>query len=249
MILTPYSQLQATGIHKSFGSVQVLNGIDFSMDTNDAIGIVGPNGAGKSTLLSVLSGAQAPTSGQITLNNKDITRIPARERAKQGLVRTHQIPKPFSGITVFENVFVAAIHSATSSRETAYDIALESIKLCGMLPLANREADSIGLLDRKRLELARALATQPKLLFLDEIGGGLTDAEALQLVDTILTLRERGIGIVWIEHIVHILLRVVKTLICMDSGQIIAQGHPDDVMSNKQVMKAYMGGTDHAVGE
>ncbi len=249
MIQTPYSQLQATGIHKSFASVQVLNGIDFSMDTNDAIGIVGPNGAGKSTLLSVLSGAQAPTSGQIILNNHDITSLPARERAKQGLVRTHQIPKPFSGISVFENVFVAAIHSATNNREAAYDIALESITLCGMLPLANREADSIGLLDRKRLELARALATQPTLLFLDEIGGGLTDAEALQLVDTILTLRERGIGIVWIEHIVHILLRVAKTLICMDSGRIIAQGDPHDVMSNQRVMKAYMGGTDHAVGE
>ncbi|MEP7730568.1 ABC transporter ATP-binding protein [Marinomonas primoryensis] len=247
MIITPYSQLQATGIHKSFGRVQVLNGIDFTMDTNDAIGIVGPNGAGKSTLLSVLSGAQPPTSGQIKLNDQDITHQPARQRAKQGLVRTHQIPKPFSGISVFENVFVAAIHSATNNREEAYDIALESIKLCGMLPLANREADSIGLLDRKRLELARALATQPKLLFLDEIGGGLTDAEALQLVDTILTLRERGIGIVWIEHIVHILLRVAKTLICMDSGRIIAQGTPDDVMSNQQVMKAYMGGASHAV--
>lgn len=244
---TPYSQLQATNIHKSFGHVQVLNGIDFTMDTNDAIGIVGPNGAGKSTLLSVLSGAQAPTYGQIMLNNQDITHQPARQRAKQGLVRTHQIPKPFTGISVFENVFVAAIHSATNNREAAYDIALESIKLCGMLPLANREADSIGLLDRKRLELARALATQPKLLFLDEIGGGLTDSEALELVDTVLTLRERGIGIVWIEHIVHILLRVAKTLICMDSGRIIAHGLPNDVMSDSEVIKAYMGGDHHVV--
>ncbi|KZN13584.1 ABC transporter ATP-binding protein [Marinomonas sp. TW1] len=243
-----YSQLQATGIHKSFGRVQVLNGIDFAMDTNDAIGIVGPNGAGKSTLLSVLSGAQAPTKGEIILNNQTITHSPARQRAKQGLVRTHQIPKPFSGITVFENVFVAAIHAATNNREEAYDIALESIKLCGMLPLANRDADSIGLLDRKRLELARALATQPKLLFLDEIGGGLTEAEALALVDTILTLKERGIGIVWIEHIVHILLRVVKRLICMDSGQIIAQGDPQAVMSDQAVIRAYMGGSIDVVG-
>lgn len=242
-----YSKLQALGIHKSFGHVSVLNGIDFSMDTNDAIGIVGPNGAGKSTLLSILSGAQSPSRGEILFNDQDITLKPARQRAKLGLVRTHQIPKPFSGISVFENVFVAAIHSATSNREVAYDIALESIKLCGMLPLANREADSIGLLDRKRLELARALATQPKLLFLDEIGGGLTEAEALQLVDTILTLRERGIGIIWIEHIVHILLRVAKTLICMDSGRIIAQGDPAEVMSDKEVMKAYLGGSYRAV--
>jgi branched-chain amino acid transport system ATP-binding protein len=244
---TSYSQLQATGIYKSFGRVQVLNGIDFSMDTNDAIGIVGPNGAGKSTLLSVLSGAQPPTQGTILLNNEDITHRPARQRVRQGLVRTHQIPKPFSGITVFENVFVSAIHAATNNSEEAYDIALESIKLCGMLHLANREADSIGLLDRKRLELARALATQPTLLFLDEIGGGLTEAEALELVETILTLRERGIGIIWIEHIVHILLRVVKSLICMDSGQIIAQGNPQEVMSDPTVISAYMGGTADAI--
>lgn len=243
---TPYSQLKATGIHKSFGHVQVLNGIDFTMDTSDAIGIVGPNGAGKSTLLSVLSGAQPPSKGRIHLNDQDITQLPARHRAKQGLVRTHQIPKPFSGISVFENVFVAAIHSATPNRNEAYDIALESLELCGMMHIANREADSIGLLDRKRLELARALATQPNLLFLDEIGGGLTDGEALQLVDTILTLRARGIGIVWIEHIVHILLRVAKTLICMDNGRILAQGLPSHVMANEEVMRAYMGGSQHA---
>lgn len=243
---TPYSQLKATGIHKSFGHVQVLNGIDFTMDTSDAIGIVGPNGAGKSTLLSVLSGAQPPSKGRIHLNDQDITQQPARSRAKQGLVRTHQIPKPFSGISVFENVFVAAIHSATRNRSEAYDISLESLELCGMKHIANREADSIGLLDRKRLELARALATQPKLLFLDEIGGGLTDSEALQLVDTILTLRARGIGIVWIEHIVHILLRVAKTLICMDNGRILAQGLPNQVMANEDVMRAYLGGSHHA---
>lgn len=244
VVVTPsYSRLQATGITKSFGQVQVLNGIDFTMDTNDAIGIVGPNGAGKSTLLSVLSGANTPTSGEIILNGNDISSIPARERAKLGLVRTHQIPKPFSGITVFENVLVASLHATASSKSEAYDIALGSIEICGMMHLANRNADSIGLLDRKRLELARALATNPKLLLLDEIGGGLTDAEALQLVDTILSLRERGIGIVWIEHIVHILLRVAKTLICMDSGKIIAQGDPNEVMSDKEVVRAYMGGS------
>ncbi|MEO9528137.1 ABC transporter ATP-binding protein [Roseibium sp.] len=234
--------LSATGIHKSFGAVAVLNGIDFSVRSDEAVGVVGPNGAGKSTLLAVLSGALAPTSGTIRMNDADIGELPARERAKRGLVRTHQIPKPFLGITVFENVLVAATHAGGASHFDAYDLALDALDICGMMPVANRSAENVGLLDRKRLELARALATRPRLLLLDEIGGGLTDAEASELVETILHLRARGIGIVWIEHIVHILVQVAERLICMDAGRIIAEGAPDAVMSDADVMKAYLGG-------
>ncbi|MEM5584706.1 ABC transporter ATP-binding protein [Roseibium sp. AS2] len=234
--------LSATGIHKSFGAVSVLNGIDFSVRSDEAVGVVGPNGAGKSTLLAVLSGALAPTSGTIRMNDADIGELPARERAKRGLVRTHQIPKPFLGITVFENVLVAATHAGGASQSDAYDLALDALDICGMMPVANRSAENVGLLDRKRLELARALATRPRLLLLDEIGGGLTDAEASELVETILQLRARGIGIVWIEHIVHILVQVAERLVCMDAGRIIAEGAPDAVMSDADVMKAYLGG-------
>lgn len=240
--MTETTKLTAVGIHKSFGALKVLNGIDFSVHSGEAVGIVGPNGAGKSTLLSVLSGAQLATRGSVDLDGVDIGRLPARDRARQGLVRTHQIPKPFSGITVFENVLVAATHAATRNRAEAYDVALDALETCGMLAIANRPAESVGLLDRKRLELARALATRPRLLLLDEIGGGLTDAEASELVDTIRALRSRSIGIVWIEHIVHILLQVAERLVCMDAGAVIAEGDPKEVMSHPDVVKAYLGG-------
>lgn len=238
-----HASLNATGIHKSFGSLAVLNGIDFSVRSDEAVGIVGPNGAGKSTLLGVLSGATLPTRGVVLLNDRDVSDLPARERAAQGLVRTHQVPKPFSGITVFENTLVAATHAGAKRHTDAYDLALEALEICGMMSVANRPAESIGLLDRKRLELARALATQPKLLLLDEIGGGLTDAEASELVDTIRSLRTRGIGIVWIEHIVHILVQVAERLVCMDAGRIIAEGKPEAVMTHPEVVKAYLGGS------
>jgi len=157
-------------------------------------------------------------------------------------VRTHQVPKPFGGMTTFENVFVAASHGAGLARDAAYEEALASLKLCGMLKVSNRRAETLGLLDRKRLELARALAAKPDLLLLDEIGGGLTDGEASELVDTIKELRRRNIGIVWIEHIVHILLQVAERLICMDAGKIIADGEPQAVMADPEVVRAYLGG-------
>ena len=236
------TDLTASGIHKSFGGLAVLNGIDFALHSDEAVGIIGPNGAGKSTLLAVLSGATPPTQGRVLLNGADVSALPARDRAARGLVRTHQIPKPFSGITVFENVLVAATHAGAARRTDAYDLALDAVQVCGMMAVANRPADSVGLLDRKRLELARALATCPRLLLLDEIGGGLTDAEASELVDTIRSLRARRIGIVWIEHIVRILVQVAERLVCMDAGRIIAQGTPDAVMADPDVVGAYLGG-------
>ncbi|MER9304422.1 ATP-binding cassette domain-containing protein [Mesorhizobium sp. M0293] len=212
------------------------------MDADEAVGIVGPNGAGKTTLLSVLAGAFPPSSGTVSFKGGDVTPLTATQRCRLGLVRTHQVPKPFSGMTTFENVFVAASHGAGLSRDEAYEEALGSLKLCGMLGVANRRAETLGLLDRKRLELARALAARPTLLLLDEIGGGLTDGEAGELVDTIKELRRRKIGIVWIEHIVHILLQVAERLICMDAGKIIADGDPQTVIADPEVVRAYLGG-------
>ena len=234
--------LVASGLHKSFGSLVVLDGVDFSVGADEAVGIVGPNGAGKTTLLSVLSGAQRPNAGSISFKGGDVTALAAPVRCRRGLVRTHQIPRPFSGMTVFENIFVAASQGGGLSRDESYARVTDSLDLCGMLPLANRPAETLGLLNRKRLELARALATNPSLLLLDEIGGGLTDAEASELVATIGELRRRGIGIVWIEHIVHVLLRVAQRLVCMNAGRIIADGDPAMVMANTEVVEAYLGG-------
>ncbi len=233
--------LDASGIHKRFNALVVLDDVNFAMGADEAVGIVGPNGAGKTTLLNVLAGAFAPSAGTVLFKGADITRLSAARRCRLGLVRTHQIPKPFSGMTAFENIHVAAAHGGNLGRDEAYAETLASLELCGMMRVANRQAETLGLLDRKRLELARALAARPQVLLLDEIGGGLTDGEASELVETILELRRRGIAIVWIEHIVHVLLQVAKRLICMDAGKIIADGDPDVVMNDPAVIEAYLG--------
>jgi branched-chain amino acid transport system ATP-binding protein len=234
--------LEAEGLTKRFGALQVLDSVDFSIHANEAIGIVGPNGAGKTTLLNVLVGAHAPTAGWVRFRGADVTQVSTAERCRLGLARTHQIPRPFSGMTVFENIFAAAAHGGGLEREAAYERAIDSMSLAAMTKVANRRAETLGLIDRKRLELARALATGPAVLLLDEIGGGLTDAEANELVDIILELKRRGIALVWIEHIVHILLRVAERLVCMDSGRIIADGEPEAVMADPTVIEAYLGG-------
>jgi branched-chain amino acid transport system ATP-binding protein len=237
--------LATSGIHKRFNALVVLDAIDFSLRSNEAVGIVGPNGAGKTTLLSVLAGAHPPTSGTIHFRGADVTGLGAAERCRLGIVRTHQIPQPFSGMTVFENVFVAATQGGQLHREAAHRGAIEAIALCGMMRLANRRAETLGLLDRKRLELARALGANPSVLLLDEIGGGLTDGEAGELVATIRQLKARGLAIVWIEHIVHLLLEVADRLICMDAGRVIADGDPRAVMTDRAVISAYLGGSVH----
>jgi len=233
--------LAAEGIGKSFGALAVLDQIHFAVAADEAVGIVGPNGAGKTTLLNVLAGAYGPSSGSVFFKGANVTAAGAAERCRLGVARSHQVPQPFGGMTVFENVLVAATAGGGLRGAPAYARCIESIELCGMLRLANRRAETLGLLDRKRLELARALATGPEVLLLDEIGGGLTDAEAAELVAAIQQLRRRKIAIVWIEHMVHVLLQVVTRLVCMDAGRIIADGDPAAVMKNAAVIDAYLG--------
>ena len=233
--------LTETGLRKRFNALVVLNDVDFTIAPGEAIGIVGPNGAGKTTLLNVLSGAYPPSGGQVFMAGQDVTALGAAARCRRGIARSHQVPRPFAGMTVFENLHVAASVGGELSGDAASQRSVESLELCGMLKLANRRAETLGLLDRKRLEMARALATGPQILLLDEIGGGLTDAEAAVLVTIIKTIGARGVAVVWIEHIVHILLQVVTRLVCMDAGRILAQGEPRAVMSDPSVIDAYLG--------
>ena len=234
--------LSATGLRKSFGAQTVLDGVDFTVQAGEAVGIVGPNGAGKTTMLAALAGSLPVSAGTVRFKGEDVSRFGAARRCRLGIARSHQVPRPFGGMTVFENVLTAAMHGAGLRGAHAQARAQDALRLCGMLPAANRRAESLGLLDRKRLELTRALATDPSLLLLDEIGGGLTDGEAAELVGTIRTLRAGGITIVWIEHIVHVLVQVAERLVCMDGGRIIADGAPADVLADRTVVTAYLGG-------
>jgi branched-chain amino acid transport system ATP-binding protein len=233
--------LVAAGIAKRFDTFPAVDNVDFLLKGDEAVGIVGPNGAGKTTLLNLLAGAYRPSAGTVTFRGTDVTGLDAADRCRLGIARSHQVPRPFGGMTVFENIFVAASAGGQLKGDKAFQDCIESLELCRLLHLANRRAETLGLLDRKRLELARALATGPKVLLLDEIGGGLTDAEACELVEIIHELRRRGIAIVWIEHIVHILVQVVGRLVCMDAGHVIADGDPEEVMANAAVIDAYLG--------
>ena len=233
--------LAAVGVRKRFGALAVLDGVNLTLDQGEAVGIVGPNGAGKTTLLNVLSGSLAPDAGSIEFRGRDVTARDAADRCKLGIARTHQVPRPFVGMTVFENVLVGATAGGRRRGADAYRLCLQVLDQCRLSHLANRRAEGLGLLQRKRLELARALAVEPSVLLLDEIGGGLTDAESAALVETVAGLRARGIAVLWIEHIVHVLMQVVGRLVCMDEGRIIAEGPPESVVSQAAVIDAYLG--------
>jgi len=219
----------------------VLFDVDFHVSPGEAVGIVGPNGAGKTTLFGALAGSFPVSSGAIQLAGRDLSGTSAAERCRLGLARTHQVPRPFLGMTVFENVHVAARSGAAMDHRAATAEAADILRRTGLLPLANRPAAALGLLDRKRLEVARALATQPTVILLDEIGGGLTEAELVALVDLIRSLQAGGLTVVWIEHILHALLRVVTRLVCMAEGRVLAMGDPRDVMAHPDVQRAYLG--------
>ncbi len=234
--------LAAVEIRKQFGALAALDGVDFTVSAGEAVGIVGPNGAGKTTLLNVLAGTVSPSGGTIAFQGGDVTRSGASRRSRLGIARAHQVPRPFGGMTVFENCFVAATTGGGLRRRAAYARCLEVLELCGLTDLGNRRAETLGLLGRKRLELARALATNPVVLLLDEIGAGLTDAEAIELVAMIRALNASGIAIVWIEHIVHVLIQGIERLVCMETGRVIADGEPAAVMRDARVIDAYLGG-------
>jgi branched-chain amino acid transport system ATP-binding protein len=233
--------LRATGVDKSFGALKVLHGVDFQVMPGEAVGIVGPNGAGKTTLFGALAGSFPITAGQIRLQGRDLTGTSAAERCRMGLARTHQVPRPFLGMTVFENVYVAAMSGAGLPTGKAAARGADILDRTGLRAHANRPAAALGLLDRKRLEVARALATGPDVILLDEIGGGLTEAELGELVDLIKALQAGGMTVVWIEHILHALLRVVTRLVCMAEGRVLAEGDPREVMAHPDVQRAYLG--------
>jgi branched-chain amino acid transport system ATP-binding protein len=241
--------LQAEGLAKRFGRVTTANSVSFHVSAGEVLGVVGPNGAGKSTLLDMVNGGQRPDAGSIRFDGHDVTSLDAAARGKRGIARTHQIPRPFDGLTVFENVLVGATFAGQTRRGEAFARAHDAIETAGLTHLENVQAGSLRLLDRKRLELARALATSPRLLLLDEIAGGLTDRELPELIEVIARLRDNGMAIIWIEHIVHALLQVVDRLMCLAMGDVVATGDPQTVMRSPEVTEVYLGSIPEAEGE
>ena len=233
--------LELKSVSKAFGMIVVASDIDLSLARGEALGIIGPNGAGKSTLFNLITGMLRPDRGRIVLEGRDITGLAPEQRCRAGLGRSFQIPLPFEHLSVFENLSVAALFGGGMSHAEAVQVCGETLALTGLEPKANLRAGSLSLLDRKRLELARALATRPRILLLDEIAGGLTDAECHILIETIRSIHARGIGIIWIEHVVHALLAVVSRLVVLDFGRIVAQGVPSEVMRSSEVQTIYMG--------
>jgi branched-chain amino acid transport system ATP-binding protein len=208
----------------------------------EALGIVGPNGAGKTTLLDLLTGTARSDAGRVLLQGRDVTRLPPPLRARMGLGRTFQVPRPLGDLTVFENALVGATRAAGLRGRHAYGVAFEALALTGMADQANTRSGTLRLLDRKRLELARALAMRPRVLLLDEIAGGLSDPETEELIGTIRAVNSAGTAIVWVEHVLRVLTAVVTRLVCLAGGQVIAEGTPSDVLASDAVRTAFLGG-------
>jgi branched-chain amino acid transport system ATP-binding protein len=229
------------GVSKSYGALRVTDDISLSVTAGETLGILGPNGAGKTTLFNLISGDVRTDAGRVEFDGRDVTREPPHRRCRLGIGRSYQIPQPFGAMTVFENLVAAASFGASRPERETYPRAVEILRETGLLTKANRLAGSLTLIDRKRLELARALATEPKVLLLDEIAGGLTEHEARELVDEINGIKARGITMIWIEHVVHALLAVADRLFVINFGQRLAEGQPEEVMNNPEVKRVYMG--------
>ncbi|AVW91096.1 ABC transporter ATP-binding protein [Celeribacter baekdonensis] len=235
------SILSLQNVSKSFGALKVTDDVSFDLAAGEALGIIGPNGAGKSTLFNLITGNIAVDQGTITLDGRDVTRQPPMARVAAGIGRSFQIPQPFTHLSVFENLLVAANFGGGHHGSEAGDFAMDILSRTGLAAEADLVSGGLSLLQRKRLELARAMATSPKVILLDEIAGGLTEGECHALVDTIKGIHAEGTAIIWIEHVLHALNSVVERLMVLDFGKNLMIGEPSVVMEAPQVKEIYLG--------
>jgi branched-chain amino acid transport system ATP-binding protein len=235
------SLLSLYAVSKSYGALKVTDNITLSVTQGETLGILGPNGAGKTTLFNLISGDTKVDSGRVEFKGIDMTAVPPHLRCRSGIGRSYQVPQPFSNMSVFENLVTAACFGGGETETQAWETAFEVLQQTGLIAFANQAAGSLTLLNRKRLELARALATRPKLLLLDEIAGGLTEHEAQELVEELKRIKNTGVTMIWIEHVVHALLSVADRLFVVNFGQELAQGLPNEVMNDPEVKRVYMG--------
>jgi branched-chain amino acid transport system ATP-binding protein len=233
--------LELDQVTKRFGRVVIAERLSLSVGAGDTVGIVGPNGAGKTSLFGLISGDLSPDAGDISFAGRTVTRLDPAARCRLGIGRTYQVPRPFADMTVFENLLVAAQQGAGLRRRASYTAAAGALDRAGMAGEANVPAARLGLLQRKRLELARALASGPRLLLLDEVAGGLTDPEVAQLVEIVRGVNAEGIAVIWIEHVVRALTPVVSRLICLAGGAFVGDGDPETVLADPAVREVFLG--------
>jgi branched-chain amino acid transport system ATP-binding protein len=233
--------LELKAVSKRFGAVSAVDRLDLRLEKGEALGVIGPNGAGKTTMFNIIAGGVGVDRGQVFFEGEEITRMPAFQRCRRGIARSYQIPHPFAGMSVFENLLVGATFGVHQAEHEVHRRCVGLLEQIGLLAKANVPAGRLTLLERKRLELGRALATSPKLLLLDEIAGGLTEHECRALVATVREIRSSGVSIIWIEHIVHALVAVVDRLMVINFGKKIEDGDPMAVIASPVVQEAYLG--------
>ncbi|MGD9212825.1 MAG: ABC transporter ATP-binding protein [Desulfobacteraceae bacterium] len=233
--------LSLKNITKRFGGIVALNNIGFDVKKGEVVGLMGPNGAGKTTLLNIIAGAFAPDAGSINFKGKDITGSPSHMVCKMGIGRTFQIPQPFVSLSVEDNLRVASTFGRPQGIIGVREDFDEILKMAGLLERKKQITQTLPILSLKKLELARALACEPELILLDEIAAGLTDPEIPKVLETIGMIRDKGITVLIVEHVMKVMMNAVDRIVVMDKGTYLCEGTTDEVINDKQVIEAYFG--------
>jgi len=235
--------LAAVAIEKSFGAVRALSGVDLHLQAGERLGIIGPNGSGKTTMINCITGVLQPDRGRIRFGSKDITALPPHRRARLGIARTFQIPQPFTGMTVFENLLVPLDYlGRVPDRCHRVDEVLRSV---GLYSRGNDPCEALSLIELRKLELARALVAGPRVLIADEAMAGLAEAEIDDILRILLALNRRGVAVIMIEHIMHAVMRFSERIVCFEAGRMIAEGSPQAVAGDPLVQRVYFGEQAH----